>query len=308
MSKNIVIGVDVGGSHITSAAVDLDQLQIVEGTLFSKKVNNKASKDVILESWSEAINNSIKSADLTGTINIGFAMPGPFVYKTGVAMFETNDKYENLFKVSISDELIRFLIGSDFEFRYLNDATSFGVGVAIMGEAKDSKKVIAITLGTGFGSTFIKNGIPLVTAPDVPVGGCLWDKPFKNGVADDYFSTRWFIKTYKELSSEEVKGVKEIAEVKNEFSESTFKAFGDNLAEFMTPVIQRYQPDLIVLGGNISNANKRFLPVVKENLKKEGLEVKFNISSLMEEAAIIGCARLFEPDFWDQIKNDLPES
>jgi len=280
----------------------------VEGTLFSKKVNNKASKDVILESWSEAINKSIKSTAFTGTIRIGFAMPGPFVYKKGVAMFETNDKYENLYQVSITDELIRFLDGNDFEFRYQNDATSFGVGVAIMGEAKDSKKVIAITLGTGFGSTFINNGIPQVTASDVPVGGCLWDKPFKKGVADDYFSTRWFIKTYKELSSEEVKGVKEIAEAKNEFSESTFKAFGDNLSEFMTPVIQKYQPDLIVLGGNISNANNRFLPGVKENLKKEGLDVKFNISSLMEEAAIIGCARLFEPDFWDQIKNDLPDN
>ena len=308
MNKNIVIGVDVGGSHITSAAVDLNKLQIVEGTLFSKKVNNKASKDAILKSWSEAINMSIKSVGLTETIRIGFAIPGPFIYKKGIAMFETNDKYENLFKVSITDELIFFLDGTDFELRYQNDATSFGVGVAIMGEAKDSKKVIAITLGTGFGSTFINNGIPQVTAPGVPVGGCLWDKPFKNGVADDYFSTRWFIKIYKKLSSEEVKGVKEIAEAKNKFSESTFGEFGNNLAEFMTPVIQKYQPDLIVLGGNISNANKQFLPTVKENLKNEGIDVKFNISSLMEEAAIIGCARLFEPDFWNQIKDDLPDN
>jgi len=304
--KNIVIGVDVGGSHITSAAVDLDKLQIIDGTLFTRKVDNKASKDSIFESWSKAINQSVKNASLTGTKRIGFAMPGPFSYRTGVAMFETNDKYENLFKVSVSDELIRFLEGDNYELRYLNDATSFGVGVAKMGEAKDSKKVIAITLGTGFGSSFITNGIPQVNAPGVPEDGCLWDKKYKNGVADDYFSTRWFIKKYKELSSEEVKGVKEIANAKNEFSDRTFKQFGHNLAEFLTPYLKEYQPDLIVMGGNISNASDLFLPTTKEDLKKEGLDVKFIISSLMEEAAIIGSARLFEPDFWDQVKNDLP--
>ncbi len=306
MNKNIVIGVDIGGSHISSAAVDMDKLQIIDGTLITKKVDNKASKDSIMESWSQAINQSIKNASLTGLKRIGFAMPGPFVYKTGIAMFETNDKYENLFKVSVSDELIRFLNGSSYELRYLNDATSFGVGVAKMGEAKNSKKIIAITLGTGFGSSFIKDGIPQVEAPDVPEDGCLWDKKFKEGIADECFSTRWFIKKYKELSGEKVKGVKEIANAKNKFSDEAFKEFGHNLAEFLIPFLKTYQPDLIVMGGNISNASDLFLPVTKEDLKNEGLDTKFIISSLMEEAAIIGSARLFEPDFWEQVKNDLP--
>ncbi|RLD82696.1 MAG: ROK family protein, partial [Bacteroidetes bacterium] len=218
MKKNIVIGADIGGSHITSAAVDLDNLQIVKDSLFSHKVDNKASKDEILKSWSVAINKTIKSVDFLELIKIGFAIPGPFRYKTGVAMFETNDKYENLFEVSIAEELPRFIDGNDHELRFLNDATSFGVGVAKMGEAKGSKKVIAITLGTGFGSTFINNGIPQVNTPDIPKDGCLWDKPFIAGVADDYFSTRWFIKTYKELSGEEINGVKEISQAKNEYA------------------------------------------------------------------------------------------
>lgn len=307
MKKNIVIGADVGGSHITSAAVNLENLQIIEGTLFSKKVDNKASKKSILAAWSEAINQSIKHVNVTGTLRISFAMPGSFQYKNGIAMFETNDKYENLYQVSITDELPAFLDGNDFNFRYQNDATSFGVGVAKLGEATGSKKVIAITLGTGFGSTFIHNGIPMVNAPGVPEGGCLWDKPYKNGVADDYFSTRWFIKKYKELSSKEVNGVKEIALSENGYAKETFDKFSHNLAEFMAPVIQKFQPDLIVLGGNISNANNRFLPKVKEILKKEGADVNFSISTLMEEAAIIGSTRLFESDFWNQVKNDLPE-
>ncbi|MCD6544327.1 MAG: ROK family protein [Flavobacteriaceae bacterium] len=306
MKKNIVIGVDVGGSHITSAAVDLDKLTIIDGTLFENKVDSKASKEVIFESWAKAINKSVKTLPAGDSKRISFAIPGPFQYKKGVAMFEINDKYENLYQVSVPNELPSFLEGDIFEFRFLNDATSFGVGVARIGEAKEYHKVIALTLGTGFGSCFITNGIPQVNAPDVPKDGCLWDKPFEQGIADEYFSTRWFKKRYKELSSTDVKGVKEIAEADNEFSEAVFKEFGNNMAEFMKPVIRKYQPDLIVLGGNISNASSKFLPATKENLEEKDLDVKFIISSLMEEAAIIGSARLFEPDFWNQVKNDLP--
>jgi len=307
MKKNIVIGVDVGGSHITSAAVNLNNLTIEEGSLFSNNVNSKASKEIIFESWSKAIAQSIESASLTGLKRISFAIPGPFQYKKGIAMFEINDKYENLFQISVTDELPSFLKDDNIEFRYLNDATSFGVGVAKIGEAKKYNKVIAITLGTGFGSCFITNGIPIVNTSDVPKDGCLWDKPFKQGIADEYFSTRWFKKRYRELSSEDIKGVKEITEADNEFSKVIFNEFGNNLAEFMIPVIRKYKPDLIVLGGNISNANEMFLPAVHNRLNEANSDVKFVISSLMEEAAIIGSVRLFEPDFWNEVKNDLPE-
>ena len=306
MNKNIVIGVDIGGSHITSAAVDLNIPQIIDGTLFSGKVDNKASKEVIFENWSKVIQKSIHSANLTGLNRIGFAIPGPFHYKTGLAMYEKNDKYESLYNVSVPDELIKFFKGSEVEFRYLNDATSFGVGVASMGEAKKSNKLIALTLGTGFGSTFVKHGIPQVTSEDVPEGGCLWDKPFKEGIADDYFSTRWFINKYHEISSIKLKGAKEIAEADNEFSKAVFEEFSYNLAKFMIPVIKKYKPDLIVLGGNISNANALFLPELKNKLKEKNLDTNFTISSLMEEAAIIGSAKLYDSAFWDQVKNDLP--
>ncbi len=40
MNGNIVIGVDIGGSHVASAAVDLDTLEILEGTTFSNKIDN----------------------------------------------------------------------------------------------------------------------------------------------------------------------------------------------------------------------------------------------------------------------------
>lgn len=306
MKSNIVIGVDIGGSHITSAAIDLNSLQIISNTTFSNKIDSKESKEVILTKWAEVINKTIDSIPEVNSIKIGFAMPGPFHYASGLAKFENNDKYESLFNVSIPDELPKYLKDSKVTLRFLNDATSFGVGVSCIGTAKNCQKIIAITLGTGFGSTFIKNGLPQVTSSDVPEGGCLWDKSFKNAIADDYFSTRWFVKRYLELSGRKVSGVKEIVLANDEFSTAVFLEFSTNFVEFMSPVIEKYQPDLIIMGGNISNASDFFLSTIENKLKAKGSNLKFTISSLMEEAALIGSAQLFSPPFWNQIKNDLP--
>lgn len=307
MNNTIAIGVDVGGSHITSAAVDIEELSILPETTFSVKVDNKAQKDIILKKWSEAINKSIDSASLKQSANIGFAIPGPFNYKEGVALFEgDNDKYENLYNVSIPEELSKYLISDKTNFRFLNDATSFAIGVSVQGKAKNCDKIIATTLGTGFGSAFIKNGIPLIDHPQVPKEGCLWDKPFKDGIGDDYFSTRWCIKRYFEISSKNIQGVKEIAKENTAHSKLLFEEFGSNMGHFMIPFLQKYQPELIVMGGNISNAGNLFIPALKQVITDAGLKVDIEISTLMEDAAIIGSAKLFNPDFWNKIQDDLP--
>lgn len=307
MPDQIAIGVDVGGSHIVSGAVDLNKLRILPGTTFSIKVDNKATKDLVLETWSKAINNTIAHIPDKENINIGFAIPGPFDYAKGIALYEgENDKYTNMYGVSVPQELTRYLDSENVNFRFLNDATSFGVGVASQEGTKRVPKIIVVTLGTGFGSAFIADGIPRVNHPEVAKNGCLWDKPFKHGIGDDYFSTRWCIKRYYELSSERVKGVKEIARANNDHSQTVFKEFGVNMAEFMIPFLQKFRPELVVLGGNISHASAFFLPSLKSGVRDAGLDVRFEVSLLMEEAAILGSAQLFDAYFWDQVKNDLP--
>ncbi|MEC3907045.1 ROK family protein [Tamlana sp. 2201CG12-4] len=306
MKSKVAIGVDIGGSHITSAAVDISTLEIIPETTYSVKVNNKAAKEAILLNWSEAINKTLEHVSKEADVNIGFAIPGPFHYKTGLAKFEGNDKYENLYNASIPDELTKYIDAASVNMRFINDATAFGVGVSAMGKAKSYSKTVVVTLGTGFGSAFIKDGVPLVNSEDVPEGGCLWDKPFKDGIADDYFSTRWCIKRYFEVSSKQVHGVKEIAEANDAYSKQVFTEFGSNMAEFMIPFLQKFKQEIIVLGGNVSLAHEFFLPTLKQKINEAGLLVDFEISTLMEDAAIIGSAKLFVSDFWEHVKNDLP--
>lgn len=303
MNNEIVIGIDVGGSHITSAAVDIKKLSILPRTTNTIRVDNKTEKDIILKKWAEAINKTIKSASLKQNINIGIAIPGPFDYKKGIGLFEGgNDKFENLYNVSIPQELSKFIDCEKINFRFLNDATSFGVGAAAQGKAKHCNKLIVVTLGTGFGSAFIMGGVPLVTHELVPNDGCLWDKKFKDGIADDYFSTRWCINRYEELSSIKVKGVKEIAEANTIESKLVFEEFGSNMADFMTPYLKKYRPELIVMGGNIAKAGQFFIPTLQQQLAQVDVNIDIEISSLMEDAAIIGSAKLFDSIFWNQIQ------
>ena len=89
----ITIGVDIGGSHISSAAINNDTNTIITDTLFQGSINNKANKETILKDWANVINQTLLKINGEGPEGIGFAMPGPFQYGRGVALFKGNDKY-----------------------------------------------------------------------------------------------------------------------------------------------------------------------------------------------------------------------
>ena len=303
----VAIGVDIGGSHVSSAAVDLATMSIIPGTCFSGAVNSKAPKAEIYEKWSYIINQSLAHSNLKEILGIGMAMPGPFRYKDGVALFEGNDKYESLYEICVLSEFPDYL-DKNVPLRFLNDASSFGIGGALVDKVKNRKRIIAITLGTGFGAAFLKNNIPVVKEDDVPEGGCLWDKPFLKGIADDYFSTRWFISRFKELSLRgDITGVKDIITSKDCYTPLLFEEFAENISSFMLPYLKMFDADLLILGGSITKAHHLFLPAVENEWKENNLEVPIEIIENTEEAGIIGSSYLFNEDFWYKVKEILPE-
>ena len=54
---NIAIGADIGGTHITSAAIDLDSFSVIENSYYNQKIDNKSTKEVILKQWASCLNN-----------------------------------------------------------------------------------------------------------------------------------------------------------------------------------------------------------------------------------------------------------
>ena len=310
---SVTIGIDIGGSHISSAAVNGHNFKIITGTYFCGAVDSKASKEVIIKKWAEIINQTIKvlheTQELSSdeTIGIAFSMPGPFQYQTGIAMFEGNDKYESLYNVSVSDELLKYLSTKNVRFRFLNDASCFGVGGALKQASKENNKVIAITLGTGFGAAFLDNKLPVTQGNNVPHNGCLWDKRFKDSIADNYFSTRWFLTQYENITGEKLTdGVKEIASIENFSTVKIFDDFADNLSDFLSSYIIDFDADLLVIGGNIAKSYRLFLPKLKENFKKNNINLSISIIENTEETSVLGSSYLFNEVFWEKIKAELP--
>lgn len=297
MKGEFIIGIDIGGSHITSVAVRMNDFKILNSTKFSSKINNKADKDKILKNWAQIINSTIESLGIDESVKLAFAMPGPFDYATGNALFELNDKYESLYNVSIELELSKQIKSKKVEMRFINDATAFGIGVASTMLTKNNTKIISLTLGTGFGCAFLNNGIPQIHHKDVPENGFLWDKPFKSSIADDYFSTRWCIARYEEYTGIKIKGVKEISEAKTKYSFEVFKEFGKNMGQFLAPYLRNFEPDAIILGGNISKASEHFLPYLIDETRNEGITTHIEVSDLMEDSALLGACKLFDSSF-----------
>lgn len=301
-----IIGVDVGGSHISSAAVDDENYKIIGNSYFSGAVDNKASKEIIFSKWADVINKTIEKLENKNNIEIAFSMPGPFDYETGRAMFAGNDKFEALYNVLIPEEFTDYLNAENISFRFMNDASSFGIGSILVNDLdKESQKVVAITLGTGFGASFLEDVMPLSNAENVPEDGCLWDKKFQEGIADDYFSTRWFIKKYEKYSSLTVTdGVKEIASKKDEFSRKVFEEFAINLSEFLRAYLQDFGAETLVLGGNIAKCHAQFLPMVKQIWKKQNFEINIIVLENTEESSIVGTSFMFNDVFWKKMQTN----
>ena len=56
------------------------------------------------------------------------------------------------------------------------------------------------------------------------------------------------------------------------------------------------------MGGNIAKAGQFFIPTLQQQLAQVDVNIDIEISSLMEDAAIIGSAKLFDSIFWNQIQ------
>jgi glucokinase len=283
MGKPVALGVDIGGSHITAALVDLETRTLVKDSIKRSPVNSQESKEVILSAWCDIINKAFQNIK-NGTRNVGIAMPGPFNYEEGISLIKDQDKFKSLYQVNVKEELAKRLEIPVENIHFINDAAGFLQGEVFAGAAKGNASVLGLTLGTGLGSSLCLN----FKAYDAD----LWNSAFLEGIAEDYLSTRWFVKRFKQLSGEEVEGVKELVAIveTNHFATMVFMEFGYNLAQFLIPIIKQHKIDTVIVGGNIAQSFSAFAPELIATLKGNGIDTDIKISELKEHAALIGAA------------------
>lgn len=282
MKKTIVLGVDIGGSHITTALVDMEKGELLNETEAREPLNSTGSAEEILSTWLTCVRRSL--AGHAGTIPVGIAVPGPFDYENGISLISQQPKFRSLYGLSLKP-LLSAPLGIPEEYIYfMNDACSFLKGEMVGGALRGQDHVMGITLGTGLGSAFSREGD--VTDAD------LWQSPFEDSIAEEFLSTRWFTSRYEALSGKKISGVKDIAVLADEdpVKQQVFDEFAGNLSRFISSQQQTHQYNNIVIGGNIAKAAPFFAGGLDRRIGELQEPVKYCLAVLGEKAALIGAA------------------
>ncbi len=141
-----ILGIDVGGSGIKGAPVDIET-----GQLLAERIRIKTPKDGEPEPVAEVVNQIAQSFNWTGPIGIGFPAP----IKSGVALMAANvsEKWIG----TNADDLFTKVTGCDCTM--INDADAAGLAEMTFGAGRGQPgTVILLTLGTGIGSAIFHRG------------------------------------------------------------------------------------------------------------------------------------------------------
>lgn len=269
---SIRMGIDLGGTKIEMIVLDSDG-----GVLEQQRVPTPAGD---YEGTIKAIAGLVlgfENENQIGT-SVGIGMPGAISLATGMVKNSNsvclNDKP---FKQDLELVLSRTV-------RIENDANCFALSEATDGAAADAKIVFGVILGTGVGGGLVING-NLISGPNTISGE--WGHnplpwPNTNELADAvacYCGKKGCIETWLNgeglsrafhLMATEDCSPSEIVTRADQADESALEAldqYARHLAKSLASIINILDPDIIVLGGGLSNI-KQIYPLVPELWKE----------------------------------------
>ncbi|RPH34085.1 MAG: ROK family protein [Bacteroidales bacterium] len=310
MNKQIAIGAFISGSHFSCAAVDINKREIIPNTYFKGMVENNASAGLILMLWSAYLKKTIDVVGKENIIGIGCSIPGPFDYLNGIARFKGVPKFEELNGVNIAKDFKKRLgLEENTPIRFINDAIGFALGEDWTRKTKSFSSSIAIMLDDGFGSAFLRNGIPVIKGDTVPPKGVIYNIPYKKGVADDYFSTRGILNAYKEAGGMEFNKISSLVSIFNSDKKIPliFNDFGYRLAEFLLPIFKNFHAETCVFGGEISDNFKLFSTSFNNYLEQNHFSINVEISGSKDNSFILGASTLLIEQYWVKLAPIIPE-
>lgn len=279
-----LIGVDIGGSHISAAQVEIHDRKAEFVNFQEADVDTFGDEGGIISAWSDLIKKAIGEKE---DYSLGIAMPGPYDYEAGVSLIKDQGKMASLYQKSVKNLLAESLGISPSQIAFTNDAEAFLAGECFAGAGRDFQHSIGITLGTGLGSA--------IKVEDVVKDAKLWTAPFRDGIAEDYISTSWFTGEAKKRFGIQISGVKDLFgrdfDAKNRHE--LFIDFGRSLGEFLFPYLIRLHSEGVVIGGKISLAAGSFLPETHAYLDTMGYPIPIKTAELGERAALIGACLPF---------------
>ena len=149
--KNYVVGVDLGGTKISTALSDLEGKIINQTTIPTDAHEGEMPVlNRIINSIEKVVNDSAVSyEDIKG---IGIGSPGPLDAKQGIIITTPNLPFKNFNLVKPISEKFGVPVFLD------NDANVAAIGEFMFGAGKGAENIVFFTVSTGVGGGAILNG------------------------------------------------------------------------------------------------------------------------------------------------------
>ncbi|MDR0265971.1 MAG: ROK family protein [Sphingobacterium sp.] len=282
LQDNYVVGVDIGGTHISACIIDTKQWNIYLENVARNHVFSQGDAKTILHTWASTIQDIIATSP-TPIQFIGIAMPGPFDYENGISEIQGQSKYDDLYKKDIKGLLAEELGLSKQSIHFINDAAAFLQGEIFVQNLQTNNRILGITLGTGLGSAVWNKGEKAFDA-------ALWNSPYEDCIFEEFLVTRWFVRRFKEIAGKDVTGLKEILDNYRDTEEFQIlkDEYAKHLFDFMQFFAEKHASEIFIVGGNIAKA----LPIFIAD-RKEFERFQIYTAILGEKAAMIGAASIF---------------
>ena len=273
MNSRCFLLLDVGGTFVKSVVATLGG-ELLPNTETSVPINSDGTREEIEQSFATVIANGKAIAEYNGYVlaGVGIAFPGPFDYNTGISYM--THKFAALEKLSVK-EFFHSLpeIGADMPVVFMHDVTAAVLGELNFGAAQGYSNVAVVTLGTGLGFSHTANGEIQYSAMGSP-SVSIYNRPYREGVLEDYASKRGFLRAYAEVRGEanpENLTVAMIGGMCGEGNADALKAFenvGEILATELKPLLAELNIECLLFGGQISRSF-RFMEPTIARLKDE---------------------------------------
>lgn len=249
---------EVGGSHVTAALVDT-------GTLTIRKhqrtpIDSDADADSLMDTFTVAVQKLG-----TYTPHLIVAIPGPFNYVEGIGDFEGVAKFGALKGVPLG-ALLSSRLGQTVSF--INDVTAYALGQ--YHTLLRPHHLVVVTLGTGLGSAFLEDGVPIDSGPSVPENGWVYTLEHEGQPIEETFSRRAIRRAFRELTGEalEVAEIARRAACGDPRAEDVLHDSYTALADTLVPCLSRFRADTVAIGGSIAQSwqfiERWFIPRLEE--------------------------------------------
>jgi len=252
------IGIDLGGTKIEGVVLDHDGSELLR-----KRVETRQSEgyQVILDTIVRLIGDI--EAEVGEKCSVGIGTPGAISAVTG-AMKNSNTTCMN--GQPLLEDLQALL---DRPLRIANDANCFALSEALDGAGQGCGVVFGVIMGTGVGGGVVFNG--KLHQGHQHIGGEWGHNILEQGGPDCYCGRKGCVETLisgtglaadfhrhggdRSLIANDIVSM---AAQGNELAEATMQRFFDRFGRAMAMAVNILDPDIIVLGGGLSNIDRLY--------------------------------------------------